>query len=294
MAQRKIIRTIVAMTRNAVITRCLARGPPTISIRHLPPTRHRARLRRVGHLGDIEIIGHRGYAARAPENTLMSLEAALTAGARAVEFDVHVASCGTPVIIHDDVLDRTTDGSGPVSGQTVEQLRTLDAGSWFDPEFAGERIPTLADALDRVAGRALHIYPEVKEIREPSDVDRIVRIVRDSTMSDRTTFISIDWSILERIRAVDAAVRIGFIVVTADLFDQALSLALADRVAVLDLSHEIALDDPSMVRRAKDEGVDVVTWTVNEPDEAIRLRQAGVTGFTTDHVDRLLTWAGQD
>ena len=108
-------------------------------------------------MGDIEIIGHRGYAARAPENTLMSLEAALTAGARAVEFDVHVASCGTPVIIHDDVLDRTTDGSGPVSGQTVEQLRTLDAGSWFDPEFAGERIPTLADALDRVVGRALHI-----------------------------------------------------------------------------------------------------------------------------------------
>lgn len=245
-------------------------------------------------MGDIEIIGHRGYAARAPENTLMSLEAALTAGARAVEFDVHVASCGTPVIIHDDVLDRTTDGSGPVSGQTVEQLRTLDAGSWFDPEFAGERIPTLADALDRVVGRALHIYPEVKEICEPSDVDRIVRIVRDSTMSDRTTFISIDWSILERIRAVDAAVRIGFIVVTADLFDQALSLALADRVAVLDLSHEIALDDPSMVRRAKDEGVDVLTWTVNELDEAVRLRQAGVTGFTTDHVDRLLTWAGQD
>jgi glycerophosphoryl diester phosphodiesterase len=134
----------------------------------------------------------------------------------------------------------------------------------------------------------------VKGIREPSDVDRIVRIVRDSTMSDRTTFISIDWSILERIRAANAAVRIGFIVVTADLFDEALSLALADRIAVLDLNHEIALDDPSVVRRAKDEGVDVVVWTVNDPDEAVRLLRAGVTGFTTDHVDRLLSWAGQE
>ncbi len=246
----------------------------------------------MSHLGDIEIIGHRGYAALAPENTLVSLEAALAAGAPAVEFDVHVASCGTPIVIHDDVLDRTTDGNGPVSGQTVEQLRTLDAGSWFDPGFAGERIPTLADALDRVASRAHHIYPEVKGIREPSDVDRIVGIVRDSTMSDRTTFISIDWSILERIRAVDAAIRIGFIVVTADLFDEALSLALADSGAVLDLNHEIALDDPSVVRRAKDQGVDVVTWTVNEPEEATRLRRAGVTGFTTDHVARLLAWAG--
>ncbi len=244
-------------------------------------------------MGDIEIIGHRGFAARAPENTLVSIEAALTAGARAVEFDVRVASCGTPVVIHDETLDRTTDGDGPVSWQSVEQLRALDAGTWFDPRFAGERIPTLADALDHVANRAHHIYPEVKGIREPSDIDRIVHIVRDRAMSDRTTFISIDWSILERVRSRDAAIRIGFIVVAADLFDEALSLAVADPAAILDLNHKIAMDDPSIVQRANDEGVEVVTWTVNEPDEATRLREAGVTGFTTDHVDRLLAWANR-
>ena len=245
-------------------------------------------------MGDIEIIGHRGYASRAPENTLVSLEAALRAGARAVEFDVHVASCGTPVVIHDETLDRTTDGEGPVLRQTVEQLRTLDAGSWFDPGCAGVRIPTLADALDHVASRAHHIYPEVKGIREPADVDGMVAIVRDREMSNRTTFISIDWSILERVRARDAAIRVGFIVVTADLFGEALSLAAADPVAVLDLNHEIVLDDPSVVQRAKDKGVGVVTWTVNELDEATLLLRAGVTGFTTDHVDRLLAWAGQE
>ncbi len=245
-------------------------------------------------MGDIEIIGHRGYAARAPENTLVSIDAALTAGARAVEFDVHVAFCGTPVLIHDETLDRTTDGDGPVSRRTVEQLRTLDAGAWFDPAFAGERIPTLSDALDHVAGRAHHIYPEVKGIREPSDVDRIVRIVRNSPMSARTTFISIDWSILERIRARDATIPVGFIVVTADLFAEALSLATADPAAILDLDREIVLDDPSVVQRATEKGVDVVTWTVDELDEASRLRQAGVTGFTTNHVDRLLAWAGKE
>jgi glycerophosphoryl diester phosphodiesterase len=245
-------------------------------------------------LGDIEIIGHRGYAARAPENTLVSIEAALTSGARAVEFDVRVACCGTPVVIHDEMLDRTTDGEGPVRRQTVEQLRTLDAGAWFEPGFAGERIPTLTETLDHVAGRAHHIYAEVKGVREPSDVDGMVGIVRDQGMSDRTTFISIDWSILERVRARDAAIRIGFIVETADLFDEALSLAAADPAAILDLNHEIALHDPSVVRRARDEGVGVVTWTVNEPDEATQLRQAGVTGFTTDHVNRLLAWASQE
>ena len=245
-------------------------------------------------MGDVEIIGHRGYAARAPENTLVSIDAALRAGARAVEFDVHVASCGTPVLIHDETLDRTTDGDGPVSRQTLEQLRTLDAGAWFGPAFVDERIPTLSDTLDQVTGRAHHVYPEVKGIREPADVDRIVDIVRDSAMFSRTTLISIDWSILERVRAREAAVRIGYIVVTADLFDQALSLAKADPASILDLNHEIVLDDPSLVRRARDAGVEIVTWTVNEPREAARLRRAGVTGFTTDHVDRLLAWAGRE
>ncbi len=298
-------------TRSKVAMRArLARACPTPSIRHSPPrsrrpeswnvTRHARRrtgapyLGRVSHLGDIEIIGHRGYTARAPENTIASIEAALAAGARAVEFDVQVASCGTPVVIHDDTLDRTTDGEGPVSWQTVEQLRRLDGGAWFDPEFTGERIPTLTEALDHAADRAHHVYPEVKGIREPSDVDRMVRMVQDRAMSDRATFISIDWSILARVRARDAAIRLGFIVVSADLFDEALSLATADPAAILDLNHEIVLDEPSVVRRAKDEGVDVVTWTVNEPDEATQLRRAGVTGFTTDHVHRLLAWAGQE
>lgn len=248
----------------------------------------------MSHPGDIEIIGHRGYAARTPENTLVSIEAALNAGAGAVEFDVRVASCGTPVVIHDEMVDRTTDGEGPVVRQSVERLQALDAGAWFAPRFTGERIPTLTETLDHLAAGAHHVYPELKGIRELSDVDRMVGMVRDREMSDRTTFISIDWNILERIRARDGAIRIGFIVVSADLFDEALSLAAADPAAILDLNQEIALDDPSVVRRAKDEGVGVVTWTVNEPDDATRLRQAGVTGFTTDHVDRLLAWAGRE
>jgi glycerophosphoryl diester phosphodiesterase len=196
------------------------------------------------------------------------------------------------VVIHDETLDRTSDGNGPVSRQTVEQLQTLDAGTWFDAEFAGEKIPTLADALDCVSGRVDQIYPEVKGIRTSSDVDGMIRLVRDRGLSECTTFISLDWNILERVRAQDVGIRIGFIVETSDLFDEALSLAVADPAAILDLNQVIALDDPSVVRRAKDQGVEVVTWTVNEPAEATRLRQAGVTGFTTDEVDRLLAWAG--
>ena len=80
-----------------------------------------------------EIIAHRGYSAVAPENTLAAVERALEAGADAVEWDVHVAACGTPVLIHDASLGRTTNGFGPVRRRSLSQLQALDAGSWFDP-----------------------------------------------------------------------------------------------------------------------------------------------------------------
>lgn len=242
---------------------------------------------------DVEIIGHRGYATQAPENTLASIDAALKSGARAVEFDVRVARCGTAIVFHDETLERTTDGDGAVAEKTIDQLQALDAGAWYDPRFAGERVPTLIEALDLVAGRAEHVYPEIKGIRESADIDAMLGLVEDRAMIDRTTFISIDWSVLERVRARNSEIRIGYIVVSADLFDDALALATRDSIAILDLNQEIVLNDASVVQRAKDEGIDVVTWTVNEPDDATRLRQAGVTGFTTDQVGRLLTWATQ-
>ena len=242
-------------------------------------------------MNPIEVIGHRGYSAVAPENTLVSLEAALTAGAHAVEFDLHVARCGTPILFHDERLERTTDGGGLVAEQTLEQLRGLDAGTWFSTEFAGERIPSFVEALELLDGRVDHLYPEVKRFRRPEDVAHIVRAVRDRNLLDHTTFISIDWMALDHVRAEEPAVGIGFIVVSPDQFAEALARAARDPLAILDLSHEVALADPSVVERACAEGLEVATWTVNDPEEATVLRDAGVTRFTTDQVDRIVSWA---
>jgi glycerophosphoryl diester phosphodiesterase len=95
-----------------------------------------------------QIIAHRGASGEAPENTLAAFRRALAIGVDAVELDVHLSADGEPVIIHDPVLARTTDGSGLVSEHTTAALRRLDAGRWFAKPFAGERIPSLAEALD--------------------------------------------------------------------------------------------------------------------------------------------------
>ena len=100
----------------------------------------------------LQIVGHRGYSAFFPENTLRSLSAAFEAGADIVEIDLQKSSDGSVVIIHDATLDRTTNGTGAVADFTVAELQALDAGSWLDPRFSDETIPTLEEALVAAMG----------------------------------------------------------------------------------------------------------------------------------------------
>lgn len=108
------------------------------------------------------VLAHRCGGALAPENTLAGLDAAAASGCRGVEFDVMMSAEGTPLLIHDETLQRTTDGHGRIADTPDEVLFGLDAGSWFDPRFAGERLPTLDQALIRCAGLGLAVNLEIK------------------------------------------------------------------------------------------------------------------------------------
>jgi len=239
----------------------------------------------------LEIIGHRGYSAVAPENTIASLNSAIATGVRSVEFDIHISSCGTPVLFHDDDLHRTTNGFGPLKCKTFRQLQDLDAGRWFSEEFSGEKIPSLMEAINQLNGQIDYIYVEVKGIRKPQDLDTMIQIIRETNFADKTTFLSIDWDIVDQICCRDSGLGIGFIVETSDRFDEALKRVEGKSNAILDLSHTLPLENPYMVDQARKIGIDVVVWTVNNIDEAKRLRDIGVTRFTTDQIDLLLGWA---
>ena len=126
------------------------------------------------------VIGHRGAAGHAPENTLVSIRKAAALGVRWVEFDVRLSRDGEPVLFHDDALDRTTDGRGWVAERTLSQLRALDAGSWFGSAFAGERIPTLGEALAQIAALRLGANVEIKSDagREVATAEAVARILK--------------------------------------------------------------------------------------------------------------------
>ncbi len=142
------------------------------------------------------ITAHRGFAEVAPENTMSAFEAAFLAGADACEFDVHMTSDGVLVVIHDDTVDRTTDGTGSINELTYEYLSTLDAGSWKDPKFAGEKIPTLHQTLTYFQENNM---VAVLEIKVADIVDEVLEMLFDTQMDKRTVIISFAESAITKI-----------------------------------------------------------------------------------------------
>ncbi len=142
------------------------------------------------------ITAHRGYAEIAPENTMSAFEAALIAGADASEFDVHMTLDGVLVVIHDDSVDRTTNGTGLISELTYEYLSTLDAGSWKDPKFAGEKIPTLHQTLTFFHENNM---VAVLEIKVAEIVDEVLAMLYETKMDKRTVIISFAESAISKI-----------------------------------------------------------------------------------------------
>ena len=161
-------------------------------------------------------IAHRGLSARFPENTLAAFRGAIEAGAQMIELDVSLSKDRQLVVIHDNSVDRTTNGSGPVKAHSLLELSRLDAGSWFDPRFKGERLPTLAQVLDAANGHLLvniEIKPEAFEPHGPADaVERqVLALVCDKKMVEDVLVSSFEWQVLENLRQMDPDIALGLL-----------------------------------------------------------------------------------
>jgi len=235
------------------------------------------------------VTGHRGFSGAAPENTPASFRAAIAAGCDIIELDVHLSRDGEVVVIHDDTLERTTDGRGKAAEQTFAELRRLDAGAWFDPSFAGERIPSLAEVLALARGRVL-VNIELKKGKIPLPytleelADTALREVEKAGMESQVLFSSFAPAAIDRIRARDLALPVALIrdrpwASPAEAGDGKIYPALNCKAVVLNEGN---------IRRARGEGIRVHVWTVNAPEEMARFISLGVDGIITNHPDRLV------
>ncbi len=235
-------------------------------------------------------IAHRGASRYAPENTLASFRLALEHGAPAIECDVQRTRDGHLVVLHDQTVDRTTDGHGAVADHTLEELRRLDAGGWFGPEFAGERIPALEEVLDLVRGRAL-LKLEIKN--GPTFYEGIEAQVLDALrrreLEEDVLVISFDHLSLRTARALAPRVATG-VLYAARLVDgpAAARAAGADALCV---QWSFATED--VVAQAHGAGLGLFVWTVDDEATARRCLARGVDGITSNDtrlLGRLLGW----
>lgn len=220
------------------------------------------------------IVAHRGASIEAPENTLAAFRAALEAGAPAVELDVHLAADGVPVVLHDDTLDRTTSGAGPVSERTSEEIARLDAGAWFGERFRGERVPTLAEALDFLHGRAL-VDVEVKTADRtyPGLVIAVEKAIRERWLVSDVVVSSFDAESVREAKARGLATAL--ILPGEPMADEARAWGV--------FSDAFAIGEWAVTREVVEAcAKPVYAWTVDDAARARALYEAGVAGVITN------------
>jgi glycerophosphoryl diester phosphodiesterase len=227
------------------------------------------------------LIGHRGYPARYPENTLAAFTGAMDAGCDMIELDVTLTRDRRVVVIHDDTLDRTTTGSGPVRDRTVEEIRRLDAGSWFAPRFAAERVPLLDEVIALTAGRCrlnIEIKTSAYEADEPADsVERqVVRRVESGGAQGRVIISSFDRRVLERIARMPAPPALAFI---SDAGADPEVMGVLRTIKAFSWHPRRTVLTREQVERVHAEGMKVFPWTINTRTEADALLQLGVDGL---------------
>jgi glycerophosphoryl diester phosphodiesterase len=227
------------------------------------------------------IFAHRGASAHAPENTLASFELAVRQGAPAIEFDVKLSSDRKIVIIHDQTLERTTNGRGSVTSKSLAELRTLDAGSWFSADYQAQKIPTLDEVFEAVGDKVL-MNVELTNYATPFDglVEKVAEVIKKHALQKRVIFSSFFFTNLVMARRLLPTVPRGQL-----LFEG--NSGWWQRVTAgfmsLDAEHPYTSDvTAEMVERLHAKGRRVHVWTVNDPQDMRRLRALGVDGIFTD------------
>jgi glycerophosphoryl diester phosphodiesterase len=237
------------------------------------------------------VIAHRGASGTAPENTMAAFRNAVELGAGFIETDLQLSRDARLVALHDDTLDRTTNGHGPVSSKTLEELRKLDAGSWFRPSghesappFPGERIPTIEEILAFGREHEIGLQLEVKATGPSGAEHAIVGALHACNEVARSVVMSFSPSVLKRIHQLDPLVMTGFL-----FSDRVASpVTIAVEAGARQLLPRIDRVTRELVTEAHAHDLRVVAWTADSPAEMQKLIAAGVDGIITNYPDRLI------
>ena len=233
----------------------------------------------------MKIYAHRGSSGTHPENTLAAFEEAARLAIYGVELDVHLSKDGELVVIHDETIDRTSNGVGYVKDLTLSELRAYDYGSWFNEEFAGAKIPTLEEVLVIFQHTSHHVNIELK-----SDVflyegmgEKVLYLVEKMAMADRVVISSFDHEAVRNFKKMAPHIEVAILTmeVLVDAYDYARFIP----------ANALHIFLPTAIRKmTKDallKGAIIRVFTVNDEDNAMALERIGVHAIFTDFPERM-------
>ncbi|MEF3307557.1 glycerophosphodiester phosphodiesterase family protein [Paenibacillus sp. GYB004] len=231
----------------------------------------------------IAVVGHRGAAGDAPENTLGSFALAVEQGADAVELDVHLSKDGSIVVCHDAKVNRTTTGRGAIAELLTRELKQLDAGMWHSDRYAGERLPLLEEVFDLLPP-AVGVNVEMK-VDSPELRDGLLRLLRERSMLERVFVSSFHHGGLTRMKQEEPGLRIGLLVDKKPIMPEEAMRKYGVELYSMHPHHKLV--NRQWMEQANRLGIRVYPWTVNKVPRMAELIALGVSGIITDFPARL-------
>jgi len=239
------------------------------------------------------VIGHRGNSGVAPANTIESICQAIALGVDMIELDVMLTRDGVPILIHNDTLDETTNGKGPVSAMDYDQIRKLDAGSWKDAKYAGEKIPTLMEALDFAKGKVCLSL----DLKDQSAIPKMVKDIQNTDMVDDVVICGCCepeakaiWELNANLTVVlNADSRLDQLAKKEDkteFINEYISRACKERFSALNVSYKFVSDE--LIYRAHLRALPVWTWTVDKEEDMKRLAEMGVDAIYSNYPEKAI------
>ncbi|MFC1729085.1 glycerophosphodiester phosphodiesterase [candidate division KSB1 bacterium] len=242
-------------------------------------------------MDNFQIVAHRGASGEAPENTIAAIRKAVDYESDRIEIDVQQTRDGRVVVLHDTTLDRTTDGTGPVNRFNYDELKPLDAGSWFDTEFRGERIPLLEEVLELVkAGTGIIIELKSGSQLYPDIEKKVWSIIQYFKLEESTVISSSRVTVLNTLKSVAPDAKLGKIITPKELWrslfqDGSLMFKQGLINHIKELHPHWSFVDNQFMEWAKSHDLSVIPWTVNKERKMRAMIDRGVHGIITDFPD---------
>ncbi len=229
---------------------------------------------------------HRGASGYYPENTMIAFEKAIEHGCTGIETDVHMTNDGYLVLMHDEKIDRTTDGTGYIKDYNLGELRQLDAGKWKALDFSGERIPTVEELIELAKSKDIIINFEIKtDVIWYKDIEqKLIEIIHKYNAADKIIISSFNHYTIHKCKQIDKNIKTGLLYMEG-LFEPHLYAKIVGAEAIH--PYFPAIDSKEVIDRVRAAGVMVNPYTINEEEVMKRFLNYGIDGIITNYPDKL-------